>query len=72
MEPKEFYDEDLKFRYQNNQPEYSASIYGLPYQEFPVTAFTNEATYQQWCIQVAGMMYLCAAEINSNSLWLNA
>ena len=54
---KEVYDEDLRFRYQNKSlREYSASIYGLKYQEFPVTAFTSEAVYLQWCIQTSGMM----------------
>jgi hypothetical protein len=54
---KEFYDEDLKFKYQSKSlREYSASIYGLPFQEFPVAAFTSEASYLQWCIQVSGMM----------------
>jgi hypothetical protein len=54
---KEFWDENLKFRYQNKSlREYSASIYGLPYQEFPVAAFTSEAIYLQWCVQVSGMM----------------
>jgi hypothetical protein len=54
---KVFYDEDLKFRYQNKSlREYSASIYGRPYQEFPVTAFTSEACYLQWCVQVSGAM----------------
>ena len=51
---KEFYDEGHKVPLSRNKSkrEYSASIYGLPYQEFPVTAFTNEATYQQWCIRI--------------------
>jgi hypothetical protein len=54
---KEIWDEDLKFRYQNKSlREYKASIYGLPHQEFPVAAFTSEAIYLQWCVQVAGMM----------------
>jgi hypothetical protein len=54
---KEVWDEDLKFRYQNkSMREYSASVYGLPYQEFPVTAFTSEAVYLQWCLQVSGVM----------------
>jgi hypothetical protein len=54
---KEVWDEDLKFKYQNKSlREYRASIYTLAYQEFPVTAFTSEAVYLQWCIQVSGMM----------------
>lgn len=58
---KEVWDEDLKFKYQSRSLRvYFASIYGLPYQEFPVAAFTSEAAYQQWCILVAGMMHLPA------------
>src|ERR1700733_5111656 len=54
---KEVYDEDLKFKYQNKSiREYTASIYGLPYREFPATAFTSERIYLQWCVQVSGMM----------------
>jgi hypothetical protein len=54
---KEIWDEDLKFRYQNkSMREYSASVYGLPYREFPVTAFTSQAVYLQWCLQVSGVM----------------
>jgi hypothetical protein len=54
---KEFWDEDLKFKYQSKSlREYTASVYGLPYQGFPVTAFTSEAIYLQWCIQISGMM----------------
>jgi hypothetical protein len=54
---KEVWDENLKFKYQNKSlREYRASIYDLPYQDFPVAAFTAEATYLQWCVQVAGMM----------------
>lgn len=56
---KEFWEEGLQFRYQNKSlREYSASIYGLAFQAFPVTAFTSEAVYLQWCIQVSGMMPL--------------
>ncbi len=56
---KEFWEEGLQFRYQNKSlREYSASVYGLPFQSFPVTAFTSEAVYLQWCIQVSGMMPL--------------
>jgi hypothetical protein len=52
---KEFYDEDLKFKYQNKSiREYTASIYGLPYRQFPATAFTSERIYLQWCVQVSG------------------
>jgi hypothetical protein len=54
---KEIYDEDLKFKYQDkSMREYTASIYGLPYREFPATAFTSERIYLQWCVQVSGMM----------------
>jgi hypothetical protein len=56
---REVFDEDLKFRYQKKSLSvYTASIYGLPFVEFPVAAFTSEAAYLQWCIQVANMMPL--------------
>jgi hypothetical protein len=43
---KELWDENLKFKYQNKSlREYTASIYGLPYQPFPVKAFTSQAVY---------------------------
>jgi hypothetical protein len=54
---KEVWDEGLKFKYQNkSMREYTASIYGLPYQEFPLAAFTSEAAYLQWCVAVSGVM----------------
>jgi hypothetical protein len=54
---KEVWDEGLKLKYQNkSMREYSASIYGLPYQEFPLAAFTSEAAYLQWCVSVSGVM----------------
>lgn len=54
---KEVWDEGLTFRYQNkSMREYTASIYRLPYQPFPPVAFTSEAAYLQWCIQVSGVM----------------
>src|SRR4051812_43447956 len=56
---KEFWDENLKFKYQNKSlREYTASIYGLKYQRFPEGAFTSEAKYLQWCVQVSGMIPL--------------
>jgi hypothetical protein len=54
---KEVWEEDLKFKYQNkSMREYRASIYGLPYQEFPKDAFTSEPAYLRRCIAVSGMM----------------
>jgi hypothetical protein len=49
--------EDRKFRYQNKSLRYyTASIFGLPFVDFPVAAFTNQRSYQQWCVQVCGVM----------------
>jgi hypothetical protein len=54
---KEVWDEDLKFQYQlKSMREYSASIFGSQYLEFPVSAFTSEAVYLQWCVGVSGVM----------------
>jgi hypothetical protein len=54
---KEVWDEGLKLKYQNKSVrEYTASIYGLPYQPFPPEAFTSEAVYLRWCALTAQMM----------------
>jgi hypothetical protein len=54
---KELWDENLKFRYQNKSArEYTASIYGLPYREFPEEGFTSEPACLRWCIKISGMM----------------
>jgi hypothetical protein len=43
----EIYHENLKFQYQKKPLRYyTASIYGLPFVDFPVTAFTSERSYQ--------------------------
>lgn len=54
---KEVWDENLMFKYQNRSlREYTASIYGMPFLEFPEEAFTSEPVYLRWCIKVSGMM----------------
>jgi hypothetical protein len=54
---KEVWDEGLRLWYKSKSlREYRASVYGLPPQDFPVTGFTREANYLQWCLQVSGVM----------------
>lgn len=54
---REFWDEGLKFRYKNKDlHEFTASIYGLDYKEYPPTALTSEAIYLQWCAQRSNMI----------------
>jgi len=54
---KEVWDENLQFRYQNKtMREYSASIFGLPYEDYPLAGFTSETVYLQWCARIAGVM----------------
>jgi hypothetical protein len=54
---REFYDEGLKFRYKNKDlHEFTASIYGLDYREFPPKALISEPAYLQWCAQISNMI----------------
>jgi hypothetical protein len=51
---KEFWDENLKFRYQKKSlSEFTASIFDLPYVEFPDAALTSEPKYLQWCSKMS-------------------
>jgi hypothetical protein len=54
---KEVWDEALKFKFQSKSlHEFTASVYGMPFQEFPDAALTSEKIYHQWCAKVARIM----------------